>query len=62
MAKRIKKSCLDCKAFNHSFNWCELGFKTETFDILGVPCGVRPIEICPKPKTYDEYIRLHNNK
>lgn len=58
----MKKSCLDCKAFNESFNCCQIGYKTESYKILGEPIGVKPIEECPKPKTIKEYIRLCGNK
>jgi len=59
----MKKSCLGCKAFNSSFNFCALGYKTESYDIMGVPgVGLRPLEKCPKPKTVAEYMYLFDNR
>lgn len=56
----MKKSCLDCKALNNRV--CSLGYKIETYDIVNIPCGIRPLEDCPKPRTIKEFINLHNRK
>lgn len=58
----MKKSCLGCSALNNSFKHCFLGYKTATYDILGVPSGVKPLEECPKPRTIKEFIELSNKR
>lgn len=58
---RIKKNCFGCKAL--SLKSCILGYKITTYEILGVHgAGIKPLEICPKPKTMEEYIYLYNNR
>ena len=56
----MKKSCLDCKALN--IRVCSLGYKTETYNIMSIPCGIKPLEDCPKPKTIKEFVNLYNRK
>jgi len=58
----MKKSCLECKALNIRFNSCTLGYKTITYNIMGMPVGLKPLEDCPKPKTIKEYVRLCEEK
>lgn len=55
--KKIKaKTCKECRAFNNSR--CVLGYKIKTEPIFyGISSRGKPLEPCPKPKTYDEYIK-----
>lgn len=58
----MKKSCLDCKALNDSSrsSSCNLKYKTQTYNICGMPIGLKPLEECPKPKTTKEYMKLYS--
>lgn len=57
----MKKTCNGCRAYGRS-NDCDLGYKTEILYIPMPAFGNRilermvPLEQCPKPRTYDEYI------
>ncbi len=56
---RIKKTCHGCKADDN--RGCLLGYKNENKTIKGfegLSAGRIPLEVCPKPKTNDEYIKL----
>lgn len=54
MKKINARTCKGCRAFNGS--GCDLGFKIETNPIFnGLGKRGKPLEPCPKPKTYDEY-------
>ena len=66
MVKRTCKGCrgLTCTVKNQygRFNMlprCYLGYKTETVEIkhsaLAYTCEVKPLEECPKPKTWKEF-------
>lgn len=58
---RIKKNCFGCRALN--LNTCKLNYKIITYDIGYITgAGLKPLEICPKPKTYNEFINLYNNQ
>lgn len=49
----MKRSCIRCKALRQLGVWlyeCEFGYKTDGF--------TKPLENCPKPTTYEEYIKL----
>jgi hypothetical protein len=49
--KKCRGSCMDCKAWNEGFKWCELHFKIEN---RGGAFGVSvpyPAEPCPRPMT-----------
>lgn len=53
----MKRTCRGCRALREVgvINWdCELGYKVDYFG--------KPLEECPKPKTYDEYIPLIEKK
>lgn len=53
----MKKSCIGCRAlrlrgkningFNESIGYCELGYKINEVE-------KKPLEPCPKPKTYNQ--------
>lgn len=49
----VKRTCKGCKALTEvgviAYN-CEFGYKTDGF--------AKPLEDCPKPRTYEEYIKL----
>lgn len=52
----MKQTCKGCRALQKTgvTYWeCELGFKTNN-------CG-KPLEECPKPKTYESYMFCLNN-
>ena len=57
----MKKSCDGCRAIGKSNN-CSLGYRTKMLYIPIPAFGNRmlermvPLEQCPKPKTYDEYL------
>jgi len=55
----MKKNCNGCRALNGSI--CSLG-KKKTFTlkyIQGIPVKTyKPLEECPKPKTYSELLAL----
>jgi len=59
LSKKPRKDCSNCKACRHdifSNHNCELHFKTSTKQILeGYPVPI-PLEPCPKPLTYNQYI------
>ena len=54
----MKKSCDDCRAL--SGTKCSLGYKNKLklININGsiINKGLKPIEDCPKPKTYKELL------
>jgi len=57
-----KATCNSCRALSHNFK-CDLGFEVRTeFMHNTLPFGAVPMEICPKPKTVSEYIRLMQKK
>lgn len=50
----LKRTCTGCRASNLMglpYYRCELGYKVDKMK-------GRPLEECPKPKTYDELIKL----
>lgn len=54
----MKKSCNECRALildSHCEFDCEFGFKTEKIFSYGRVVSMKPLEECPKPRTYDEY-------
>lgn len=56
----MKKSCNNCKAL--TLDKCYLKFKiTDIHPISSMPqfYYYKPLEECPKPKTYDKFIYLH---
>ncbi len=56
----MKKTCNDCKALNTTFvPKCDLGYRIEGVSKLwGVTISWKPLEKCPKPKTYKDMCRL----
>lgn len=56
----IKRNCNNCKALQKcvscSGSECKLGYKIEvTEEYDGIPITYKPVEECPKPKTFYEY-------
>lgn len=50
----MKRNCNYCRALEHDGS-CSLGYRNETKTVLfGVPVEFKPLDECPKPKTYDE--------
>lgn len=75
MGKIRKKSCLGCTAYElydkYSDGWCNLGYETESIEMVCgfygrnkqlIGCKLRPIEECPKPRTVRLMIKLHREK
>lgn len=61
----MKKNCNNCAALCENFG-CNLGFKNEKaykeISVLNSKESIRfwkPLEECPKPKSYSEYVRLY---
>ena len=53
----MKRTCYGCKAFDA--DWCNLGYKTErVYNSKRRLYEVRPLENCPKPLTYDRWLKL----
>lgn len=53
----MKRTCDGCRANNGSS--CLLGYKTEgRFGFNGSYNIIKPLEECPKPKTYNELLTL----
>lgn len=55
---RLKKNCNGCRAIDGTK--CDIGYKTENIYYKSILLGCKPIEPCPKPKTYKEYFNLIN--
>lgn len=59
----MKKTCNGCRAYGNS-NSCSLGYQTKVLYIPIPAFGNRelermvPLEQCPKPRTYNEYLFL----
>jgi hypothetical protein len=58
----MKRNCNECKALDTVFSpRCNLGFKIQgAKEIYGLYVSWKPLEECPKPKTYADYCKLHN--
>lgn len=59
----MKKNCEGCRAIG-IYAKCNLGYKTEKiyFDGIGSPViSIKPLENCPKPKTYKELFEAKTN-
>lgn len=53
----MKQTCYGCRAFD-SFG-CNLGYKNErVYNTKRRLYEVRPLEDCPKPITYDKWLKL----
>ena len=53
----MKKTCNGCRALVYGFQemMCELKFETEPIYLDGRVISYKPLEQCPKPKTYEDY-------
>lgn len=62
MVITLKKTCNGCRAFsdNGSGGKCDLGYKVGDKKVIYncITIEYKPLEECPKPKTYDEYHKL----
>ena len=54
----MKRTCGGCRAISGEF--CSLGFKTKKVSMLYG--DLKPLEQCPKPKTYPEYVELAHKR
>lgn len=58
----MKRKCEGCKALeegNEGQFKCGLGFKIEQIIVnYAYSVGAKPLEKCPKPRTYSEYLNL----
>jgi hypothetical protein len=53
----MKRKCDGCRALET--NGCGLGYKTQATSVFdGLITKFKPLEECPKPKTYDKYCAL----
>jgi hypothetical protein len=57
----MKRNCNGCKASSRGFHGqytCDLNYKVESMFSDEYIChiGGKPLEECPKPKTYDQYM------
>jgi len=53
----LKRTCWGCKALDEDTLKCELKYKnTYEYDKLQILKFVKPIEPCPKPKTFSKLI------
>lgn len=53
----MKKTCRGCKAevcIDKRLR-CEFGYFVSHVKVKGIYMGIRPLEECPKPRTWDEY-------
>ena len=63
----MKRTCNGCKAllknpFDFGYS-CGLNHTIEvTKEIDGIPIYYKPSEVCEKPKTITEYVKLRNDK
>lgn len=56
----MKRKCDGCKALDISRPYhseCRLGYKTERYSINEWLAGCRPIEECPKPRTWEALVK-----
>ena len=58
----MKKNCLNCKSYDQSFQTCTLGFKQEYVYVNELIRYLKPLEECPKPKTYMQLVKESNRK
>lgn len=60
----MKRNCNGCRALDTAFKpRCTLGFDIQgSKEYEGLTLEWKPLEECSKPKTYSEYIYLHNLK
>lgn len=51
----MKKNCNGCKAFDNSFNRCDLGHPIAPLkELWGVVVQYKPTAECEKPRTYGD--------
>ena len=61
----MKKSCDDCRALDtrNKRYICDLGFEIEeVYWKTHYKVGAKPLEECPKPKTYNKFYELLDGK
>ena len=59
----MKRNCNNCKALDAINKYCTLGFRIQGHkDFEGITLSWKPLEECPKPKTYSKYTYLYNLK
>jgi len=57
----MNRNCNGCKALE-SNGWCALGYKIEPSKTLyNIVVEYKPLDNCPKPKTFQQYVRLSYN-
>lgn len=62
---RIKKTCFECRALRNNGNGnftCDLGYQIKVTEATPWSVQAQPIEVCPKPKTYQAFISLKNRR
>ena len=59
----MKRNCNGCKALIEDFKFgqrCSLGYKIEILKLYyGIPVSYKPLEKCPKPKTFKEFVKYN---
>lgn len=62
----MKRTCNDCRALyrvEFGIVECELGHKIKAkSNYKGIGVEYKPLEECPKPKTYDEYFKAKQKR
>jgi hypothetical protein len=63
----MKRNCNGCRASSRGFYndyTCVLGYKVESVFSDKFVCYThgKPLEECPKPKTYDQYMKLERKE
>ena len=57
----MKQTCYGCRALN--LDWCNLGYKnSKVYNPRKRLYEIMPLEYCPKPLTYDKWLRLTEEK
>lgn len=61
----MKRNCNNCKALQKDFCGygyrCVLGYKIEGLkEYEGITVSYKPLEECPKPKTFSDYVSFLN--
>lgn len=59
----MKRTCSGCRALdNYPVLSCGLGYKTKVGKLYaGIVIGIIPCEPCPKPITYNEFLKERRN-
>lgn len=57
---KLKKArfCDGCRALEDVYDFCTLGFRMGIKELGTLKIGHIPLEPCPKPRTWDEYVEL----